>query len=501
MHIAFLNPQGNFDPSDRYWTSHPDFGGQLVYVKEVARALGQKGHHVDILTRQIIDSEWDGFEGRIDDYPGSPNVRIIRLSCGPKTFLRKELLWPHIKEWVKHIIEFYQDGEHMPDVWTGHYADGRLAGAMLSEATGRQFSFTAHSLGAQKLERLMIRPEDLPSLDSFYHFGARITAEQIAMARAGKIIVSTRQEQKEQYGHPWYKKAINADDNDRFAIVPPGVNLQIFDRESINPEEMNTGYKLECAIVRDVSPERTYLPCILASARLEPKKNHVGLVRAFSSHAGLQAQSNLLLALRGIPNSLRETNLDQVDLPNESIEILQSIRQLAGEHNLWGKITTISLEGQEELAATYRHLAKRHSIFCLPTHHEPFGLAPLEAMASGLPVVATRFGGPSETMKDNDGEYGVLVDPDNPKELAAGLFSLIAEKTTWDKFHQAGYQRVLDRYTWTRTAEGYLKVCKYLKNKDMPKTGYPIDPFFTGKSSKEPSITKLVKGTIEHNLT
>jgi len=46
MHIAFLNPQGNFDPQDRYWTAHPDFGGQLVYVKEVALALGRMGHQV-----------------------------------------------------------------------------------------------------------------------------------------------------------------------------------------------------------------------------------------------------------------------------------------------------------------------------------------------------------------------------------------------------------------------------------------------------------------------
>ncbi len=34
MHVAFVNPQGNFDPEDSYWTAHPDFGGQLVYVKQ-----------------------------------------------------------------------------------------------------------------------------------------------------------------------------------------------------------------------------------------------------------------------------------------------------------------------------------------------------------------------------------------------------------------------------------------------------------------------------------
>ena len=47
MHIAFLNPQGNFDAQDSYWTEHPDFGGQLVYVKEVAIALADLGHQVE----------------------------------------------------------------------------------------------------------------------------------------------------------------------------------------------------------------------------------------------------------------------------------------------------------------------------------------------------------------------------------------------------------------------------------------------------------------------
>ncbi|MBN1318057.1 MAG: glycosyltransferase, partial [Anaerolineales bacterium] len=299
-------------------------------------------------------------------------------------------------------------------------------------------------------------------------------------------------EQKEQYGHPWYNNAVDAVDNNRFAIIPPGVNLQIFDRESINHGEMGTGYKVEYAIVRDVNPERTSLPCILASARLEQKKNHTGLVRAFAAHVALQANANLFLALRGVSNSLRETDLSRVDLPEESISILQAIRKLADEHKLWGKIATVSLEGQEELAATYRHLAKRRSIFCLPTHHEPFGLAPLEAMASGLPVVATRFGGPSETMKDDAGEYGVLADPDNPDELATALFSIIGDKTMWEKFHQAGYQRVLDRYTWTKTAEGYLNVCRRLAGQVLAEPSFPIDPYFTGDSGSEPSLSKLV---------
>lgn len=57
MRVAFFNPQGNFDPEDSYWTTHPDFGGQLVYVKEVAYELAEKGINIDIFTRRIVDPE------------------------------------------------------------------------------------------------------------------------------------------------------------------------------------------------------------------------------------------------------------------------------------------------------------------------------------------------------------------------------------------------------------------------------------------------------------
>jgi len=100
MRIAFLNPQGNFDPEDSHWTEHPDFGGQLVYVKQVALAMGELGHQVDILTRQIIDPDWPEFSKSIDTYPQAKNIRIIRLPAGPEDFLRKELLWPYlIQDW------------------------------------------------------------------------------------------------------------------------------------------------------------------------------------------------------------------------------------------------------------------------------------------------------------------------------------------------------------------------------------------------------------------
>ena len=111
---------------------------------------------------------------------------------------------------------------------------------------------------------------------------------------------------------------------------------------------------------------------------------------------------------------------------------------------------------QLELAAAYRVLAQRRSVFSLTALHEPFGLAPLEATSCGLPAVVTKNGGPSESMQEGEQEFGVLVDPADPDDIARGLLRVLGPRESWVRFHRAGMQRVLSRYTWECTAEGYL---------------------------------------------
>ena len=272
---------------------------------------------------------------------------------------------------------------------------------------------------------------------------------------------------------------MEVEDESRYSVIPPGVNLTLFDRSQRNSKEATTAQKVELALARDLAADRTPLPCILASARLEPKKNHVGLVQAYLRSSELLEKANLVLAVRGLEGSLREATVAKLDLPTEAKEILSEIKGLAEEHGLWSKIATVSLEGQDELAAAYRHLAYRRSVFCLPAHHEPFGLAPLEAMAAGLPVVSTRFGGPSESMIDSAGEYGVLVDPGDPANLAAGLLRLITDPGEWRKLREAGHQRVLDRYTWQRTAERYAALGAQLAKEPGQRQGIAIHPYWT----------------------
>ncbi len=451
MHIAFLNPQGNFDPNDSYWTEHPDFGGQLVYVKQVALAMGELGHTVDILTRQIIDPDWPEFADKFDAYPDAPNVRIVRLPAGPEYFLRKELLWPHlVQDWVPNVLEFY--GDELPDAFTAHYGDGGLCGVLLEDATGVPFTFTGHSLGAQKMDKLNATCGNLAELEARFFFSRRIVAERLSMNHSAINITSTQQERFEQYAHQAYQGAVDVHDDRRFAVIPPGVNLDIFENCSRSANEAETQARVRARLKRDIDPERRDLPVIVASSRLDPKKNHIALVNAFAHSETLQEMANLVILTGALDDPLHK----DAGANDTELEVLRGIREVVQTHALVGKISAFSVQGQPALAAAYRFFAERGSVFALTALYEPFGLAPLEAAAAGLPVIVTQNGGPSESLVDDELEYGVLIDPEDPADIARGLERVLEDIEAWRTFAARGHQRVLDRYTWERTAGGYL---------------------------------------------
>jgi sucrose-phosphate synthase len=389
----------------------------------------------------------------------------VRIPCGPKRFLPKEALWPHLNEWAAGILDFYRREGNLPHAFTAHYADGGLAGALLQEKTGLPFTFTGHSLGAQKRDKLQASPETPEELERRFHFKERIQAERKAMRRAARIIVSTRQEQMEQYSHSAYRGAIDpaGSDRERFAVIPPGVNRRIFSPQMTELDPAIEA-RLNAALRRDLPPARQNLPLVLCASRLDQKKNHLGLAQAFVRSASLRAVANLAIVVRGLDNPVQQRH----QLPDEERSILDEIASLLDKHKLWHTLTTFPLNNQAELAAAYRIAAGRQSVFALTAHYEPFGLAPLEAMSCGLPAVVTRNGGPAESLFDaqTQRKFGVLVDPANPQDIARGLLEALSPQKSWRAYQQAGLQRVISRYTWDRTAAGYLAELEGIRNRD-----------------------------------
>jgi sucrose-phosphate synthase len=251
------------------------------------------------------------------------------------------------------------------------------------------------------------------------------------------------------------------------------VNLRIFDAQAEGPEDARIAGYLEEVLARDIDADRRALPAILCSSRLDPKKNHAGLVQALARNRALQAAANLLIVVRGAEDIHSRQGLTATERA-----VLDEIVDLCDEYDLWGKVSAFSLASQQELASAYRHLAGRRSVFGLTALYEPFGLAPLEAMAAGLPAVVTRNGGPSESLYDAETgqEYGVLVDPTDAGDIATGLLRLVGPEGEWSRFRDAGRARVLARYTWERTAAGYLKVLEKVRAERLAIPAYFWEP-------------------------
>ncbi|HMA34130.1 MAG TPA: PfkB family carbohydrate kinase, partial [Chloroflexia bacterium] len=365
----------------------------------------------------------------------------------------KEDLWPYLgTEFVPRLLAHYAQEGHLPAAATTHYGDGGLCGVILAQRTGMPFSYTAHSLGAQKMDKLHVTRRDLAAVNARYHFAQRILAERLAMNRSFINVTSTSQERYSQYTHNAYRGAIDPSDDSRFAVVPPGVAMTIFDRAVRTPDEDGVYARVQAALDRDLRPERRQLPCIVASSRLDPKKNHLGLVEAFAGSAALRDRANLVLITGDLDDPLKDYSAAGAG----ERAVLDGLLKVIDRAQLRGQVAMFALRGQGELAAGYRFFAGRRSVFALTALYEPFGLAPLEAMASGLPAVVTKFGGPSESLRSGDEEYGILVDPNDPVEVSAGLFALLSNEGRWRRYAESGYNRVLARYTWQRTAEGYL---------------------------------------------
>ncbi len=443
MHIIFLNPQGNFDQKDSHLTEHADFGGQLVYVKEISKALVEQypDLKVDIVTRRFKGNGWSAeFEKEISYYPGvSRRLRIVRLPCGNDSFLRKELLWQHIPEWVDNIIRFY--GKQLPDYATAHYGDGGYAAVLLKKKTGIPFTFTGHSLGAQKLDKLYKKEPDFNKIDKWYHFSERIQAERLSMQYADTIITSTAMERYKQYSHPLYSGAVNVEETGKFAVIPPGVNINLFNQ--IVDEK-------DRALFRRIEKEgvETKKPCIILSSRLDDKKNHISAVRAYARSKALQQKASLGIFIRGMKNPYEEVG----KLPEKEGVILQSIIDEIDKYQLRDKVFFLDLASQKELAGAYKYFALKHSVFVLTAFYEPFGLAPIEAGACGLVPVTTKNGGPGDIFKN---DMGILVDPADTEDIERGMTKALENN---EEYADKVIRLVKEKYTWEKTAGGYYRV-------------------------------------------
>jgi glycosyltransferase involved in cell wall biosynthesis len=168
----------------------------------------------------------------------------------------------------------------------------------------------------------------------------------------------------------------------------------------------------------------------------------VGSLRAHDPRKGLDG---LLNALAGSSAQLVLVG----DLGEES----KRVTQVAAASGV--RATTTGRIADEDLAALYRGAG----VVAVSSRDEGFGLPVLEALASGAPVVATAVG----NLPDLAGDAAVLVPPDDPKALAAGIESVLGGKRLAAKLSKLGPERAAG-FSWTAAARRTADVYRVVAN-------------------------------------
>jgi glycosyltransferase involved in cell wall biosynthesis len=165
---------------------------------------------------------------------------------------------------------------------------------------------------------------------------------------------------------------------------------------------------------------------ILYLGRMNTRKNIGGLLEALA-----MTKNNLPLVIAG------EKDWEQPDLV-----------KMISNHKLHDRVKILGTIPAESLSLLYA----MSTIFCFPSFAEGFGLPPLEAMASGVPVIVSR----NTALQEVCGEAGWYIDPFKPATIAAAIDLLVSDKEKRDERISAGLSRASE-LTWNNTARKIME--------------------------------------------
>ncbi|MCJ8283310.1 MAG: sucrose synthase [Rivularia sp. ALOHA_DT_140] len=413
----------------------PDTGGQVVYVldqvKELEKQIKENAKlagldvfgaiepKIIVLTRLIPNSEDTICNQRLEKIYGSQNCWILRVPFREsqplitQNWISRFEIYPYLETFaIDSEREMLAEFEGKPDLIIGNYTDGNLVAYLLSRRLNVTQCVIAHALEKSKYVFSDLNWQDL---EEQYHFSLQFTADLITMNAANFVVSSTYQEivgtdsslgQYESYQSftmPKLYHVVNGIDlkNPKFNVVPPGVNENVyFPYTRIEDRLLNERERLEDLLFTLEDETKVFGKLsdiakrpIFSMARLDRIKNLTGLTECFGKSKQLQEHCNLIL----VAGKLRQE--DSTD--TEEINEIEKLYQIIDKYNLQGKVRWLGVRlSKSDAGEIYRIIGDRQGIFVQPALFEAFGLTVLEAMISGLPTFATRFGGPLEIIED-----------------------------------------------------------------------------------------------------
>lgn len=460
-----------------------DTGGQTKYVFELANTLStyREVEKVELVTRWIYDKNIS------EDYSipvekVNDKFDIVRIRAGGEKYIRKELLWNHLEEFIDKSIKYLKAKKRLPDLIHSHYADAGYLCSELAKFFGIPFLHTSHSLGKDKLQKLLNDGVSQEMAEKRYKFTRRIQSEEIIFYFADMILTSTSQEIENHI-----KNYHNASES-KFKVIPPGLNLvKFFPYNEIRQYDEQT-----TSLIKHINQEYMKFfvtidkPLILSLCRSDRRKNISGLITAYGEDKELQKKANL-----AIYAGIRD---DILTMEENEREVLTEILLLMDKYNLYGKMAIPKKHDPDiEVPELYRMAAKTGGIFVNASLSETFGLTLIEAAACGLPVVTTKNGGPRDIIANC--KNGIAVDVSDPKNISEALNKILDDKNLWSEFSENGIENVKKFYTWKTHTERYLvEVNKILKLQSK------VQDTFAKTGRKLLDIEKLIITDIDYTL-
>lgn len=375
-----------------------DAGGQNVHVAELARALGRRGVEVTVHTRRDSSE----LPRRV---AFAPNVVIEHVDAGPARPVPKDDLLPLMDEFAAGLRRSWT--RDRPDVAHSHFWMSGLASLDAARHLDLPLLHTFHALGVEKRA----------------HQGAadtspapRIDIERDVAMGADAVVATTAAERE-------LLAAMGAD-RARIHVVPCGVDLDAF-------------HPLAGARRRRRRSSDPLL--VLSAGRLVPRKGVADLIAALPWAPRVQ-----LLVVGGEPC---DGDRGRSPGPLERMRLAA----LASELGVSGRVIFLGPRQREAMPDLFRAV---DVVACCPWY-EPFGMVAVEAMACGVPVVASAVGGLAETVVD--GTTGLLVAPRSPEAVAAALRRLSVDDPVLARLGRASVTRA-EAYGWDAIAHRTLEV-------------------------------------------
>jgi glycosyltransferase involved in cell wall biosynthesis len=381
-----------------------DAGGQNVHVAALSEALARRGHTVTVYTRRDAED----LPARVEAGPG---LQVVHVDAGPPCHIPKDELLPYMGDLAKGIATDW--GRRPPDVVHGHFwmsglaaldAARRTARLQADAGDGTEYRVpviqTFHALGTVKRRHQGSDDTSPPQ---------RRWLEPEVGRSADRIIATCSDEVFEL-------KAMGIDTG-KVSIAPCGVDLGLFSAEG-----------------PPAPKPRTHR--ILSVGRLVPRKGVDLVIRALPQLAAAGYDDVELLIVGGGA----EPGVLHAD---------PEVRRLLAIAQELGVAANVTLRGQVPRGDMPGLFRSADAVVCTPWY-EPFGIVPLEAMASGVPVVAAAVGGLQDTVLDHG--TGLHVPPRNPEAIAEALAVLLGNPGLRAEMGSAGQVRARTRYSWDRVA-------------------------------------------------